>query len=870
LASFEPHPRADALPDDSLAKARQTVVDPTVAAPAAARAARPARRGGAWEWARAHPAAVAALVYAVLSLAFVGQGLWPGWTLSNSDMLYSTPPWTASVPPGVRYGGANFELADATAVFHSFYEHAAATAPHAPLWNPYIMAGRPFLADAQSAVFSPFTAPVYVLGLWMALPVIAALKLFAAAFGTYLLGRALGMRFGGALLAGVVFAFGTFFVVWLGWPLTNIFPLLPWLLLVTDRLVCTPGLLPSAGLAVLVALAFFGGHPETTFHTMVAVCLFFAWRTGEAWLRAGRPLRLLATTTAAFALALLAGTALAAVMLVPLFELFVHSGDYARRLQLAPVHADPKYLVTAFLFDYWGRPTQTPLVGDLLSNRGFYAGAITLMLAAIGLVLRPTAIRLACAGAALFTLTIVLGAEPLFSIVTALPGFRTAHNTRLVIFILFALALLAGWGLDDLVGGTASPRRRRVALVVAGTIFCAPVAWMLAQGLVIPARLGDALRVAWGFADPPRAPAGQTPPADIVHIVRLSALLQWLVVGGAGLGVIAVGLRRGRGESGVLPRAALLIALAVVILVIDLFRANMGFNPAIPVAHAEQPTTGAIRYLQSRRPNRFAALSRPGIDQPLQPDLAMRYRLYDARGYDYPIERRYDAFWRATAATTGDFIEPTQRAGESRKSLRGLSLLGVTDLLHYPYGPAPRLRGLRLVYSGPDARIYRNPDAVPRAFLVARQRVVRGADAALAATTDPAFDPRAAAVTERRVPGVALQDRAPAHPSGIARLVDYGEEHAVIRATARKSSLLVLTDVHYPGWKASVDGRPAKIERVDYLLRGVRVAPGRHRIEFRYEPVSWRLGWIVSTIALLAVAATAAVGWRRRMRGHRT
>ena len=120
--------------------------------------------------------------------------------------------------------------------------------------------------------------PVYVLGLWTSLAVMAALKLFVAAFGTYLLGRTLGMRFGGALLAGVVFAFGTFFVVWLAWPLTNIFPLIPWLLLLTELLVRRPGPLPAAGLAALVALQFFGGHPETSFHVMVAVVVFFAFR----------------------------------------------------------------------------------------------------------------------------------------------------------------------------------------------------------------------------------------------------------------------------------------------------------------------------------------------------------------------------------------------------------------------------------------------------------------------------------------------------------------------------------------------------------------------------------------------------------------
>ena len=38
--------------------------------------------------------------------------------------------------------------------------------PDVPLWNAHVMGGRPFLANAQSAVFSPFTVPVYVLGLW--------------------------------------------------------------------------------------------------------------------------------------------------------------------------------------------------------------------------------------------------------------------------------------------------------------------------------------------------------------------------------------------------------------------------------------------------------------------------------------------------------------------------------------------------------------------------------------------------------------------------------------------------------------------------------------------------------------------------------
>jgi hypothetical protein len=805
-----------------------------------------------WRWWARRPALAAAAIYLLLSLAFVGQGLLPGRTLSNADMLWSGPPWTADPPAGVRYGGANFELADTTAVFLPFLEHAKRVFPDAPLWNSHVMAGRPFLANAQSAVLSPFMAPLYVLPLWKALAWMAALKLFVAAFGTYLLGRALGMRFGGALLAGVVFAFGTFFVAWLGWPLTNIFPLLPWVLLLTELVVRRPGPLPGAGLALLVGLTFLGGHPETTFHLLVATVVFFAFRV---WLARGALLR----PALVFGAALVAGTALAAVMLVPLLELFLHSGDYARRLDMPAGHTEARFLGAFFLFDYWGRPTQTPLPASILSNRGFYAGGITLMLAAAALVLRPTATRVAVAGFGALALAVVVGADPFFSVVTALPGFRTAHNGRLIFVVLFALALLAGWGLDELTRADAAPRaRRRVALAAAAAIFCVPFAWMVASGALDLGKLRPALDVAWGFADPPTAPPGAAPDADTVAIVRLSALLEWLPLAGAGLALVAVGVSARRR----LP--AVLVVCAVAVLAVDLFRANMGFNPAIPIEHAEQPLTPALRYLQERRPNRFAGWSRAGVGQPLQPDLAMRYGLYDARGYDYPVIRRYDDFWRASATTTGDFIEPTQRAGETPEALHALSLLSVTDLLHYPYGAPLRLPGLRLVYQGADARVYRNEGALPRAFLVGRQRVVDGREEALAATIDPGFDARRVAVVERPLGGLARAGGSGAGGAGSARLVGYGDERAAVSVDARRAALLVLTDVHFPGWEATVDGREVPIERVDYLLRGVRVPAGRHRVEFRYRPASFTVGWVVSLLALAAIAAAALTGWRNR------
>jgi hypothetical protein len=145
---------------------------------------------------------------------------------------------------------------------------------------------------------------------------------------------------------------------------------------------------------------------------------------------------------------------------------------------------------------------------------------------------------------------------------------------------------------------------------------------------------------------------------------------------------------------------------------------------------------------------------------------------------------------------------------------------------------------------------------------VDRQVVVDGGAAARAAVTAEGFPARTVAVTEERLPGLR-EGAAGGSPPGAARIVDYRDERVSVDTDADRRALLVLTDSWFPGWKASVDGDEVPIERVDYLIRGVPVPAGKHRVEFRYEPASWRAGWIVSLLALVAILAAAGVGWRR-------
>jgi hypothetical protein len=796
------------------------------------------------------------VLYALMALVLFGAGLLPGRTLSASDYLWSATPWDASPPADVPGLGSNFEQADATQVFQPALQVVRASLPHVPLWDPAMLSGRPLIADPQTAMFSPFSLPAYLLPFWTSLAVTAMLKLLVAAMGGYLLGRTIGMRPAGATLTGLVFGFGLWSVTWVPWTTMGVWPFLPWLCLLCELCLRRPGPLPVAGLATAVGLQFFGGHPSSSVQILAAVAAFFLVRwVGDPSLRERIPARMLALGAGA-----VAGTALAAAMLVPFGELLLRSADLeARTGASALLHQEPRTLLGIFLHDYWGHGRTAQLFGAQQQERAYYVGALSLMLAAAALILRPRRARVAVAIAGAAALMVATGLPPLYDLVVRLPGLEAANNGRVAVVAVLALAVLAGWGLDDLCAARPAGRRRH--LVVGATVVLLAAPALAVAGHLRADALWPALRVAWGSADPLGGIASSVT-GGVAELLKVASLMEWLVVAAAAAALVALRLA---GRLG----AATFAALALAMVAADLLNAGVGHNPVIRTDHARQPTTAAIRFLQRQRPARFVGL-RPtaavALTTPLPPNVAMRYEgLYDARGYVLPTEKRYFRLWKTGIADDPGcyYFVCTLLPSPRPPSLRALGLLGVRHLLQNR-GDAPQ-RGLPLAYAGRDARIYRNPHALPRSFLVDRQRVVAGEDAALAAVTSPRFAARDVAITERRIPGIADLRAAPAgtSPAGTSVVEHDGRERVVVRAEARRPALLVLGDTWYPGWKATVDGVEAPIRRVDYVLRGVRVPSGAHRVEFRYEPLSWRVGWIASLLALAGVALAAVVGLRR-------
>jgi hypothetical protein len=797
-------------------------------------------------WLRRHPAAAAALVYLVLGVILYAPALLPGHSLSASDYLWSSAPWDADRPADIPFLGSNFELVDAATQSQQWLEYTRDRLPDVPLWNPYVSIGRPFFANGQSAVLSPFSLPAYFLPFWWSLGIVCLLKVFAAAFGTYLLGRSLGMRFPGALLAGMVFAFSLYFLVWVSWPLPNVWALLPWLLLLTDRVICDPTPLPVSGLAVVVAVQFFGGHPESNFHLLAVTVAFFAFRL--LVLRREGELTGLRRPGLAFAAGLAGGTALAAVVMVPFLELLFRSGDVHVRESFWQISLPRRYLAGFALYDYWGRSTHVSIGPDFMQVRALYAGALPLALACAALLVRPALMRVGVAVFGALLMAIVLGIWPFPEIASHIPIVRTGNHLRLVVVVMLCLGLLAGWGLDDLVEGRV--RRANAVLAIAVGLLVLPVLALAAHGDLSAGLLGRALKIAWGFSWP-HPPAD----ADAITAIRMASLIVWLTFMGLALALLAARLRFGLA-------AAAFAALAVGLTAGDLFKAGMGATPAITTAQARQPSTPGLRALEAQGTNRFVGLQRPLGPSPVVPNAAIRWRLYDARGWDPPVEERYDKLWRRAVLDGGPTDVPTTSAVLTEKALPAFRLLSVTGIAQDPGDEAVSSPRLPLRYDARDLRIYADPGALPRAGVVDAQRVVPGEDAQLDAVLDPSFDGRRTVVTPAPLPG--LGSTPSAGPAGSARIVDYEPERVVVDATARRPSELVLTDLHYPGWKVSVDGKSADLHRVDYLLRGTSLPAGRHRVEFSYAPTSWRVGWIISLLALAVLVGMLVIGVRRR------
>jgi hypothetical protein len=133
--------------------------------------------------------------------------------------------------------------------------------------------------------------------------------------------------------------------------------------------------------------------------------------------------------------------------------------------------------------------------------------------------------------------------------------------------------------------------------------------------------------------------------------------------------------------------------------------------------------------------------------------------------------------------------------------------------------------------------------------------------------SDREFDPRRTALLEvkpEELPSLAGGTLA---PGAQARITEYQPARLVIETKAQTATVLVVSEIIYPGWEATVDGAAARIDATNYLLRGVAVPAGAHRVEMRYPAPAARNGAIISLLSLLVIGGLIAYARRGGNRG---
>ncbi len=723
---------------------------------------------------------------------------------------------------------------DGSAQWYPWYRFAAEWVRKGvfPLWDPYVHGGHTFIGEPQAGLFYPFNilqaflipsdralAPADIY--WM-----AAFHGFLAAVFMYALARVLGMGWRAALVAAVVFAFAGFMArrvhihisiyygsVWL--PLV-----LALFHLAVKR--CQFMLAVGCGL-VLGMTALVGSLQPPVYSGMVLAAYacylgWSAWKRGQGWRAVVVPLALLALA-GAFALGV------AAIQMLPSMEY----EPLALRWSNSPLDPLPgperrPYWIAGGLFYFHPQSLVSFLMPHAYepAERSAYLGILSLVLIVVG-VAAPRR-----GGSRFFAVVGLVALVFSFGAVTVVHGLmwvmlpildKARVAVRSLFVFSFAAALLAGWGMDALLRGGRRAERLAQSIERLGR-------HALGGLLLLGVALGLLVHYQVVQAD-----------LDAYFLLVIMVALSWLA--------LALGrLRR------VAPRAWYLVAMAV--LLFDVLSYGVGnfalvrdfddrTNWAPELYYRE---TGAIRFLRDQ-PGYFRVENRR---EAIPPNFGDVWSLFGVGGFGSSIPTDY-----YTTRSLG-WVPPSRLY-----DMFNIRYIVTTDTI----GTLP------LVYDGDlakgDRKVYENPHALPRVWLVHRATQLSPGEATrqrlLAADFDPAQEAVVASPVQLPVAGAG----------GTASIIEYTLHAIAIQVDTPVDALLVTAENYYPGWRVRVDGQEAEVVRVNAALRGVRVPAGRHAVIFSYEPRSVRWGAAITGVTL-ALAALAAVGSLalRRLRQRRS
>lgn len=782
--------------------------------------------------------------------------------LSPADLIFDLDPLWWPLAPADYGGPSNALLADQVIQFlpWQIFVRRWISQGKIPLWNPHSDGGLPFIGNAQSAIFSPFHLVGYLLPLRLSSWVTAVLQIVIAGLFTYLFAREIRIGISGSLLAALTFPFSGPMVGWLGHPHSAVIAWLPAILFATERALTQGSISNSFICGLVISAQFLSGHPETSFHVMLVWAGYDLYRIatlyGGQFSRWARSLGLLLV-------AAIVGILLSAVQLLPFVEALSHSALPGMRIQgatnsvlhrlLLDWHEWPT-LITALLPRYFGTPLNDSYWYPYTNyvEQDIYAGILPLAIA-LGATLGALRSRshplrrqiLFFGGLAIIALGIAVRA-PLLNLVNFFPFFNLAANGRLRLVYVFAISILAGIGLDQIIHKDIRTDRWMLYALTLGAltslllIIAAYFGFYLFRERVISS--GRAfIESRWGTDPYLNRPLeyyyalvnqryakklALYKPAHIEMYLPVLVTLAWFVW-----------------RSLCKHMRPTLWSLAVIALTyLDLLLIDAPFNPTVK-PEMIFPAPEAIRFLQQDT----SVYRVCGTGLILYPNSGMVFGLQDVRGYDTVVPGRY--------VTLVDRLE-----GHYRYHFHSLFVhaeASLLDLLNVKYLLTDQKPGEKweLVYEddGP-VRVYRNRNVLPRAFIVYYAETVGNAARALDRLLDEQFNFREWAILEQQPLDWSPPQQIPAMAPQV-HITIYEPNRVRLDVRTEADGLLVLTDNDAPGWRAFLDGHSVPIYIADYAFRAVVIPAGQHQIEFIYQPWDFYIGALLSMLTAMGLVA---------------
>ena len=765
--------------------------------------------------------AFAPLALLILPFVVFGPAFVPGKVLSPVDNVFGFRPWSGLHPSVTP---TNPLLVDITLMFHPFAIYAGdeVRAGRFPLWNPHTFGGAPFFANPQTALLFPLTALLYVLPYALALTLMSVLKLSAAGLGMYWFLRRLDLVRPAAFIASVTFAFSALLITWLQWSYASAVVLLPLLFAVTEIMKERPEWRVVAGLSGVIALAFFAGYPQRVVCWLLVLGIWVLHRARTAH----EPLRF----AARWAVGGVLGILLAAVQLLPFAEYLRNSAVLAYRSEWMLYFPLPFRSLIAVLMPYFfGSPTGKDFWGPINFNEFSLSVGILpwLLLPVTALAARSEVGTKYFAAMLMLSASVIYGVPVIGAALAGLPVLGASIATRNADLFVFSLSALCGIALNALtkLGAASRPAISLAVRVAFGALMVTALAFV--AGYYAIAALRPMVAPLW---------------AQFLWLLLISML-----------GTILILRLIQRSSAGPWPWAALAgVQLAA------LLPLAVTYNPVVDARLLDYSPPPVVKHLQARSAEDGGRALFSGIGAA---NLGTIFRLYEFGGYD-GMTPRYVEQLADPRGSLESYTSGALRVTVDTPSPI-LDVLGVRYVV-LPAGAASPAPHFTLDYQGPDAVVYRNAHALPRAFVVFRARTCLDDAVALAQIESGQID------VHNEVVIAGCRDM-PTGPDAGGRLANATittstADHVVISTTSDAAGYLVLSDSWFPGWRAWVDGVEHTVLRADHALRAVALPPGRHEVQFRYVPSTVRWGLALSGLASLVIVALV---WApRRLVGH--